>query len=66
MLFHAGQRVQESGRYWVRHYQHRLPLLVEFNEGQTFPHCKRCGDRVTFERADGKDRPIAEDRDLAA
>lgn len=66
MPFRSGQAVPESCRYWVRHYQHRLPQLVELKAGELFPRCKRCGDKVTFEKADGKDKLILTDRDLAA
>lgn len=66
MAFRPGQSAPETGRYWVRHYQHRLPHLIEMKAGEVFPHCKRCKDKVTFERADGKDKVLREDQDLAA
>ena len=66
MPFRPGQTVPESGRYWVRHYQHRLPQLVHMTAGDMFPRCKKCKDRVTFERADGEEKAIREDHDLAA
>lgn len=66
MAFHPGQTVPDAGRYWVRHYQHRLPQLIQMKAGDIFPHCKKCNDKVTFEKADGKDKVLHEDHDLAA
>jgi len=66
MPFRPGEYVPESGRYWVHHYQHRLPQLVEMKAGKIFPHCKKCKDRVTFERADGEEKTTHQDNDLAA
>ncbi|HEY6253384.1 MAG TPA: hypothetical protein VI685_25790 [Candidatus Angelobacter sp.] len=66
MPFRPGQSAPESGAYWVRHYQHRLPQLIQMKAGDVFPRCKKCGGRVTFEKADTKDKGRVQDRDLAA
>jgi len=66
MPFRPGQSVPESGAYWVRHYQHRLPQLINLKAGDVFPRCKKCGERVTFEKADGNEKGLLQDHDLAA
>ncbi len=47
-IFSAGQSCPQSGRYTVRHYQHRLWHSAVVFEGQEFPRCSRCGDRVRY------------------
>ena len=46
--FAAGDICPRSGRYTVRHYQHRLWHSVVVLAGQEFPRCSRCGDRVRY------------------
>ncbi len=48
--FKPGDRVPDSGLYWVHHYQHRLAHLARIRY-QSFPECAQCGERVRFERA---------------
>lgn len=66
MPFRPEQSVPESGAYWVRHYQHRLPQLIHLEKGDEFPHCKKCGKRVSFEKAEQEGKGLLEDHDLAA
>jgi hypothetical protein len=47
----AGQSVPSVGRYWVHHYQHRLPHLATVVVVR-FPKCGQCGDNVRFERVE--------------
>ena len=46
--FSAGQTCTCSGRYTVRHYQHRLSHSVVVFAAQEFPPCSRCGERVRY------------------
>ncbi len=45
----TGDTVPASGIYKVRHEGHRLPHEVTLLQGQAFPRCSKCEDRVTFE-----------------
>jgi hypothetical protein len=47
-IYHSGQKVPETALYRVFHYQHRLPHDVVIQQGESFPACDRCGERVTF------------------
>jgi hypothetical protein len=46
--FAPGQCCPRSGRYTVRHYQHRLWHSAVVFAGEEFPRCHRCGDRVRY------------------
>jgi len=50
--------------YWVHHYQHRISHQSYLKTGETFPKCRKCGERVRFEVA--TEHPAAEhiSRDL--
>ena len=50
----------------MRHYQHRLPQLIRLERGDMFPRCKKCGERVSFEKAETNNKRLEEDQDLAA
>lgn len=47
--FTTGQKILESGVYTVRHSEHRLPHEVTLLQGEQFPRCGNCADRVGFE-----------------
>jgi hypothetical protein len=61
--FHARQRVPETGLYRVFHYQHRMPHDVMMKQGELFPACNRCGDRVLF-RLSNSAEPLLADHDF--
>lgn len=44
----TGACISETGIYRVIHDQHRLPHEVILFEGERFPRCSRCNDRVRF------------------
>lgn len=53
-----GTEVPTSGAYWVHHYQHRVSHLVALRQGELFPRCHKCEDRVRFELSiDGSGAP---------
>jgi hypothetical protein len=47
-LYQSGDRVPTGGVYEVLHANHRVPHEVTLLEGQKFPPCARCSDRVRF------------------
>lgn len=47
--FTTGALISETGIYRVIHHEHRLPHEVILFEGERFPRCSRCSDRVRFE-----------------
>jgi hypothetical protein len=47
--FTTGQKILESGIYTVHHSEHRLPHEVTLLQGEQFPRCGKCADRVGFE-----------------
>ena len=49
--FSPNSEVPEDGVFWVHHYQHREAHLVQISRGERFPPCKKCGERVRYERA---------------
>jgi len=63
-----GMPVPISGLYWVHHYQHRLPHLVQTILSR-FPECRVCGAHVRFEvvpfAAESNAGWLREDRDFA-
>jgi len=59
----AGQNVPHTGIYRVFHYQHRMPHDVVVRQGEQFPACNKCGDRVYFV-ASTTAEPVLLDRDF--
>jgi hypothetical protein len=47
--FTPGQRVPLSGIYRVYHDSHRLMHEASLKVGETFPCCKQCGIKISFE-----------------
>ncbi len=47
--FEPGTLVERSGIYEAFHASHRVTHQVTLLEGQTFPPCARCKDKVRFE-----------------
>ena len=47
--FTAGDTVPESGVYRAVHRQHRAPHTLVALKGESFPACRSCGARVSFE-----------------
>ncbi len=47
--FKPGTEVAKDGAYWVHHYQHRVSHLVTLRQGEVFPRCLKCDERVRFE-----------------
>jgi hypothetical protein len=45
----SGSRAPQSGIYLAVHYRHRLPHEITALEGERFPTCAHCGERVRFE-----------------
>lgn len=45
----CGDKILESGIYWVYHRNHRLPHEVTLLRDQLFPKCVKCEDSVYFE-----------------
>lgn len=45
---HPGERVPQSGVYVVTHHEHRPDHCVVAIEGEVFPHCSQCRERVRF------------------
>lgn len=46
-----GDRVNRTGVFWVYHYAHRISHAARMHEGEAYPACSVCGDRVRFEDA---------------
>ncbi len=46
--FIPGDRVPTTGIYTANHEGHRSAHEVFATEGETFPSCRVCGDRVNF------------------
>lgn len=61
--FSAGETCSVSGRYTVRHYQHRLWHSVLVFAGQEFPRCSRCAARVRYVLEEAIDS-LNDDRDF--
>jgi hypothetical protein len=45
-----GERVMETGIYWVHHYAHRISHPALLHAGHEFPRCHVCGGKVRFEK----------------
>jgi hypothetical protein len=54
--FRPGDRVPVTGIYTASHDQHRNPHEVLATEGDKFPNCKTCGERVSFALAQAASR----------
>jgi hypothetical protein len=44
-----GDRARATGVYRVTHLRHRMPHDLTVLEGEAFPPCKKCKDKVRFE-----------------
>ena len=62
--FRPGESVLTTGIYTASHYQHRLPHDVFAVEGDCFPACKRCGNRIRYKLIQAATH-IAADRDFS-
>jgi|GEM_PF-1546790 len=51
MGFRPGDRVPATGIYTASHDQHRQPHDVVVTQGENFPDCRTCHDRVSFSLA---------------
>ena len=47
--YRPGDRAKTTGVYRASHLRHRMPHELTVLEGESFPGCKRCGDKVRFE-----------------
>ena len=47
--FRPGDRARATGVYRVTHLRHRMPHELTLLEGEVFPSCKKCKDKVRFE-----------------
>lgn len=62
-IYRSGEQVPSTGLYRVFHYQHRMPHDAVLREGDVFPACNKCGERVTFNLS-ATAEPLADDRDF--
>lgn len=46
--FHPGDSASATGVYRAIHFRHRMPHEITVLEGEIFPRCKKCGDKVKF------------------
>ena len=63
--FRPGDKVPITGIYTALHYQHRMPHEVFAAAGDTFPPCRRCGERANFTLIQAAAR-IETDQDFCA
>jgi len=54
--FRPGDRVPVTGIYTANHDQHRKAHEVFAAEGDKFPNCRMCGERVNFALAQAASR----------
>lgn len=47
--FKTGALIRQTGIYKVIHCEHRLPHEVILFQGERFPRCSKCRDKVSFE-----------------
>ena len=47
--YRPGDRADASGVYRAVHLRHRMPHEITVLDGENFPRCKKCGDKVKFE-----------------
>jgi hypothetical protein len=64
-VFKAGEACTDTGIYRAFHYQHRSPHTTFVAEGEAFPPCRRCKDRIYFKLV-VKGRRWQEEYDLSA
>ena len=62
-VYKPGEKPPLAGIYQVIHYRHRLYHEVTILDGQEFPVCRSCGERVRF-RLVRNAAPVEEDRDF--
>ena len=55
-LFLAGELVVRSGIYRLRHHKHRFSHEATLLAGESFPHCRYCGNKVKFRLLRAADR----------
>lgn len=48
-VYRPGDRAEVTGVYRASHLRHRMPHELTVIESETFPECKKCGDKVHFE-----------------
>jgi hypothetical protein len=61
-IYRAKDEIPHTGIYSVFHYQHRPPHNLLMRQGERFPACSRCGERVFF-RLSGIAETLISDRD---
>jgi DNA replicative helicase MCM subunit Mcm2 (Cdc46/Mcm family) len=54
--FRPGDKVPVTGIYTAKHDQHRKTHEVFATEGDRFPNCRKCGERVNFALAHAASR----------
>ena len=64
-IYRAGEQVPHSGIYRVSHYQHRMPHDAVLRNGEVFPVCNKCGERVVF-RLSTSAVSISDDQDFVS
>lgn len=47
--FRPGNSATITGVYRATHFRHRMPHEITVLEGEVFPRCKKCGDKVKFQ-----------------
>ena len=62
-IYRSGEQVPRTGLYRVAHYQHRMPHDAVLRQGDVFPACNKCRERVTF-RLSANAAPLADDQDF--
>lgn len=48
-VYRPGDRAEVTGVYRASHLRHRMPHELTVLDGESFPECKKCGDKVRFE-----------------
>jgi hypothetical protein len=62
-IYRVSESAPHTGIYRVFHYQHRLPHNVVVKQGERFPPCNKCGERVSF-RLSSAAESLLSDRDF--
>jgi len=62
-IYKSGEQVPRTGLYRISHYQHRMPHEAVLRQGDVFPACNKCGERVTF-KLSSKAESLADDHDF--
>ncbi len=47
--FRPGDSATTTGVYRATHLRHRMPHEITVLEGEVFPRCKKCGDKVKYQ-----------------